>query len=100
MIELGFVDEVRKFYARDDINAALPSMRMVGYRQIWRFLDGSISFQEMLEHAVVATRQLAKRQLTWLRSEQDGVWLDGSSPDLVDKALKFIKKDPYLGTGV
>ena len=100
MIELGLVDEVRNFYVRDDINASLPSMRMVGYRQIWRFLDGLISYQEMLEHAIVATRQLAKRQLTWLRSEQDGVWLDGSGPDLVDKALKFIKKDPYLGTGV
>ena len=100
MIELGFVDEVRSFYTRDDITASLPSMRMVGYRQIWRFLDGSITYQEMLEHAVVATRQLAKRQLTWLRAEQDGIWLAGSGPDLMDKTLKFIKKDPYLGTGV
>ena len=98
MIELGFVDEVRKFYAREDVNASLPSMRMVGYRQIWRYLEGSMTYQEMLEHAIVATRQLAKRQLTWLRSEQDGEWLDGSGQDLVDKTLKILKKDPYLRT--
>lgn len=98
MIELGFIEEVRNFYERADINASLPSMRMVGYRQIWRFLEGSITYQEMLEHAIVATRQLAKRQLTWLRSEPDGDWLAGSGADIVDKTLKILKKDPYFKT--
>jgi len=98
MIELGLVDEVRKFYARGDIHAGLPSMRMVGYRQVWRYLEGSLTYQEMQEHAIVATRQLAKRQLTWLRSEQDGEWLAGAGPELIDKTLKILKKDPYLKT--
>lgn len=98
MIELGFVDEVREFYERGDIKASQPCMRMVGYRQIWRFLDGFIGYQEMLEHVVVATRQMAKRQLTWLRSERDGVWLDSSKQNILDKTLKFIQEDSNIAT--
>ncbi|MBF8269621.1 MAG: tRNA ((37)-N6)-dimethylallyltransferase MiaA, partial [Gammaproteobacteria bacterium] len=52
-----------------------------------------ISYQEMQDHAIVATRQLAKRQLTWLRSEQNGVWLDATDPDLLNKTLKYLQKD-------
>ncbi|MBF8270684.1 MAG: tRNA dimethylallyltransferase [Gammaproteobacteria bacterium] len=100
MLELGLVDEVRGFYQRADMHAALPSMRMVGYRQVWRYLASIISYQQMQEHAIVATRQLAKRQLTWLRSEQNGVWLDATDPDLLNKALKYLQKDRNISAKV
>ena len=100
MLEQGLVNEVRGFYERADMHAALPSMRMVGYRQVWRYLDGLITYQEMQEHAIVATRQLAKRQLTWLRSEQHGVWLDGADPELLNKTLKYLQKDRNIGANV
>jgi tRNA dimethylallyltransferase len=68
MLEAGLVDEVRSLRARYKVTAASPSMRAVGYRQAWEFLDGSIGEGELRSSAVAATRQLAKRQLTWLRS--------------------------------
>lgn len=98
MIELGFIDEVRKFYERDDLSPSLPSMRMVGYRQIWRFLDGILSFQEMQDHAIIASRQLAKRQLTWLRSEQAANRVTGEEQENLDKTLKILQKDSYLAS--
>lgn len=69
MLKLGFMDEVKKLHARDDLHADLPSMRSVGYRQAWDFLEGKLDENEMKERAVIATRQLAKRQMTWMRSE-------------------------------
>lgn len=69
MIDQGFLDEVKKLYARDDLHAELPSIRCVGYRQAWQFLEGELDADEMKERAVIATRQLAKRQMTWMRSE-------------------------------
>jgi len=93
MLELGLIDEVRGFFNREDMHMALPSMRMVGYRQVWRYLAGFISYQEMQEHAIAATRQLAKRQLTWLRAERNGVWLDAADPNLLNKTLKCLQKD-------
>lgn len=93
MIELGLIDEVRDFYACEDIEASLPSMRMVGYRQVWQHLDGLIDYPTMLENAIAATRQLAKRQLTWLRSEQDRLWLDSSRADVCNHVVKFLKED-------
>jgi tRNA dimethylallyltransferase len=71
MLTAGFIDEVRRLYERDDLTAELPAMRAVGYRQIWTYLAGKIGFDEMVEQAIVATRQYAKRQLTWLRGEED-----------------------------
>lgn len=68
MIEQGLVAEVEKLYARDDLHAGLPSIRSVGYRQIWEYLDGDISLEVAIEKAIIATRQLAKRQMTWLRA--------------------------------
>ncbi|OGT82999.1 MAG: tRNA (adenosine(37)-N6)-dimethylallyltransferase MiaA [Gammaproteobacteria bacterium RIFCSPLOWO2_12_FULL_52_10] len=100
MLVSGLVEEVQGFYQRADMHAALPSMRMVGYRQVWRFLTGLISYQEMQDHAIVATRQLAKRQLTWLRSEQNGVWLDATDPDLLNKTLKYLQKDRNIAAKV
>lgn len=76
MIEQGFVDEIKRLFLRSDLNAGLPSMRAVGYRQGWEWLQGKITFQEMREKAIFATRQLAKRQLTWLRQERVSVWYD------------------------
>jgi tRNA dimethylallyltransferase len=67
MLEQGFIDEVRGLYARDDLHLNLPSMRAVGYRQVWDFLDGNGTYGDMLDKGIAATRQLAKRQLTWLR---------------------------------
>ena len=69
MLDSGFVEEVRNLKARGDLDLSLPSMRCVGYRQLWQFLDGDLSHQEMIDKGVAATRQLAKRQITWLRKQ-------------------------------
>ena len=71
MLDAGFVEEVRGLYERGDLSPELPAMRAVGYRQVWAYLAGKSGFDEMVEQAIVATRQYAKRQLTWLRSEND-----------------------------
>jgi len=76
MIEAGFVGEMQGLFARPDLNATLPAMRAVGYRQAWAWLEGKCTFEEMREKAIAATRQLAKRQLTWLRRESVSVWYD------------------------
>lgn len=70
MLQQGFVEEVEALRARGDLHLDLPSMRCVGYRQVWEYLDGMTSYAEMSEKAITATRQLAKRQLTWLRKEE------------------------------
>jgi len=70
MLAAGLVDEVRRLYERGDLTPELPAMRAVGYRQIWLYLAGKIGYDEMVEQAIVATRQYAKRQLTWLRGEE------------------------------
>lgn len=70
MVEQGFEQEVRALYQRGDLHAGLPSVRAVGYRQMWSYLDGDIDYDEMTYRGIVATRQLAKRQLTWLRNWQ------------------------------
>ncbi len=71
MLQQGLVEEVRALYQREDLTATLPAMRMVGYRQIWRYLAGEFGYEDMRKHAIIATQQLAKRQFTWLRKEQD-----------------------------
>lgn len=68
MLEAGFIDEVAALKARGDLSLDLPSMRAVGYRQVWEYLDGEGSRDDLLERAAAATRGLAKRQLTWLNS--------------------------------
>lgn len=70
MLGLGFVQEVEQLYARPELNPSLPAIRAVGYRQVWDYLDGKIDYNLMHNRAIVATRQLAKRQMTWLRSDQ------------------------------
>lgn len=76
MLENGFLDEVRALRERGDLNLTLPSMRIVGYRQAWEFLDKKIDFETMRLKAIAATRQLAKRQLTWLRCWKNVVVFD------------------------
>ena len=76
MLEAGLLDEVRRLRADPRLHPDLPSMRAVGYRQAWRFLDGVTTAVEFRDEAIAATRQLAKRQLTWLRGELDARWLD------------------------
>lgn len=85
------MDEVRGLFARDDLSLELPSMRAVGYRQAWLHLLGEYDEATMLDKAIIATRQLAKRQYTWLRSEKEAVWLDSLSEDLLEQAMRQIK---------
>jgi tRNA dimethylallyltransferase len=79
MMAAGFLDEVRGLRDRGDLSGQHPSMRAVGYRQLWAHLEGQFSLGEAVARGVAATRQLAKRQLTWLRGEAGGTWLDPSS---------------------
>ena len=76
MMQANFIDEMKSLHSRSDLNVDTPSMRAVGYRQAWDWLEGNCSAEEMRERAIAATRQLAKRQLTWLRRETDGLWYD------------------------
>lgn len=76
MLRQGFLGEMKTLRQRDDLAPELPAMRCVGYRQAWQHLDGAISQEEMTRKAVAATRQLAKRQLTWLRQETGALWYD------------------------
>ncbi len=85
MLEQGLVEEVRALRDRPGMHAELPSMRAVGYRQVWQYLDGDLSREEMRRKAIVATRQLARRQLTWLRRMKGVEWFDSDAPDLVPK---------------
>jgi tRNA dimethylallyltransferase len=109
MLEAGFIDEVRALHARGDLHVDLPSIRAVGYRQAWDFIEGRIDRDTLLERGVIATRQLAKRQFTWLRGWPDLHWLwtdaaqrvvaTGEPPaalsaplDMGDAALKWLEK--------
>jgi tRNA dimethylallyltransferase len=76
MLEQGFIAEVERLRLRGELNLTLPSMRCVGYRQLWQYLDGALTREEMIEKAVAATRQLAKRQITWLRKQSSGTTYD------------------------
>ncbi|MGH8306180.1 MAG: tRNA (adenosine(37)-N6)-dimethylallyltransferase, partial [Steroidobacteraceae bacterium] len=79
MMAGGFLDEVRRLRDRGDLTARHPAMRAVGYRQLWAHLDGQYDLTEARRRAIAATRQLAKRQLTWMRSQTSGQWLDPQS---------------------
>ena len=96
MLEAGLVEEVRSFYDRGDLNASLPAMRMVGYRQIWQYFEQKLSYEEMVQHSVIATRQLAKRQVTWLRKEKNALWFDCENRQLTEEILEFFRKYNHL----
>lgn len=96
MLEQGFIDEVEALRARGDLCAQMPSIRAVGYRQVWDYLHGELSYAQMQERGVIATRQLAKRQFTWLRGWSDLHWLDSLAPDNLSRALKYLKSNSIL----
>ncbi len=89
MLQQGFLEEVEALYRRGDLHPALPAMRAVGYRQMWSHLAGETDYQAARQRAIVATRQLAKRQMTWLRAEQDTIWIDAMGKP-GDEALKTL----------
>lgn len=86
MLAQGFLDEVRRLRARGDLHADLPAIRAVGYRQAWEHLDGLTDAAEFRDRGVFATRQLAKRQITWLRGELDARTFDPGKPGLEERA--------------
>lgn len=97
MLEEGFLEEVRTLHRRGDLHPGLPSIRSAGYRQAWEHLEGRMGYADMVERAIMATRQLAKRQITWLRSWKELQWVgvdqDGrlglpSGTDILEEALK------------
>jgi tRNA dimethylallyltransferase len=92
MLAGGLLDEVRRLYERGDLTAEHPSMRAVGYRQLWRYLSGNTALNEATEQAVAATRQLAKRQFTWLRRRDRAEWIDSMHPGAASKILDALTK--------
>jgi tRNA dimethylallyltransferase len=92
MIERGLIDEVRGLRERGDLHAGLPAIRAVGYRQVWAYLEGQYGRDELVERGVIATRQFAKRQLTWLRRETDAARYETEDPRLMDKILRDLSR--------
>ncbi len=90
MLQSGFVEEVEVLFNRPELHAEMPSIRAVGYRQVWAYLAGEYGFEEMREKAIIATAQLAKRQMTWLRKEQDCNFIDPGTLN-TPKVLKNLK---------
>ena len=90
MLELGLIGEVRRLRERFDLNPSLPSMRAVGYRQVWQHLDGEFGLRTLRATAVAATRQLAKRQLTWLRSWSDAQRFDCLAANLRGQVEAYV----------
>ena len=90
MLQQGFIEEVEGLFNRGDLNADMPSIRAVGYRQAWAYLAGDYGYEEMREKAVIATAQLAKRQMTWLRKEQECNFIDPNTLN-TQKVLKNLK---------
>jgi len=97
MLAQGFLDEVRRLRARGDLHADLPSMRCVGYRQAWAHFEGETDAAEMRLRAIYATRQLAKRQITWLRRETAALWYDpqvsGTRESVIGEITRFLETD-------
>jgi tRNA dimethylallyltransferase len=90
MLGAGFVEEVRALHARGDLHQNLPSTRSVGYRQAWLLIEGQSTFDEFRAAAIAATRQLAKRQMTWLRSMKDATVVEALSPGVLDEVTLLI----------
>ena len=90
MLAQGFLEEVKALRARGDLQIDLPSMRCVGYRQAWEALDGTMPMADLRDRGVIATRQLAKRQLTWLRSMPQRHIVQADGPDVLRQALSWV----------
>ena len=91
MLEDGLVEEVEALYARGDLGPELPSVRSVGYRQVWQYLSQEVGFDGMVERGIIATRQLAKRQITWLRSWSSLQNFDSDDKNLIDGVIRSIE---------
>jgi tRNA dimethylallyltransferase len=98
MMGQGFVAEVQALHDRGDLHKGMPSIRCVGYRQVWDYLEGEYGYDEMVERGIIATRQLAKRQITWLRSWEDLHWLDTDDQDILRNALKILTSNAIFST--
>ena len=92
MLERGLVNEVRILRRRGDLSLANPALRTVGYRDVWRHLEGEVSRDVMVDRGVIATRQLAKRQLTWLRREARSTWLDSEDIEVGERIADLLRK--------
>lgn len=90
MLQHGLIDEVEALYQRGDLSEKMPAIRAVGYRQAWAYLQGDIDYATMTEKGIIATRQLAKRQFTWLRKETDAQYFETEQASLVEKVLTHI----------
>jgi len=90
MLQRGFINEVETLYKRGNLSVDLPSMRCVGYRQLGEYLDDKYDYDEAVNRGIYATRQLAKRQLTWSRSQDDAKWLDGADKNVMNKILNTV----------
>ncbi|WP_105258149.1 MULTISPECIES: tRNA (adenosine(37)-N6)-dimethylallyltransferase MiaA [unclassified Pseudoalteromonas] len=90
MLEQGFENEVLSLYNRDDLHPDLPSIRCVGYRQMWDYIAGEIDYDEMVFRGIAATRQLAKRQLTWLRGWSDLTWLESGDSENLQRIVSSL----------
>lgn len=85
MLKQGFIEEVEQLKANPKIKFDMPSMRCVGYRQVWQYLNNELNYDDMIFKGIVATRQLAKRQWTWLRKEEGAIWLDSTQTGYLQK---------------
>ena len=92
MLREGLVEEVRGLRVRGDLHTDLPSVRCVGYRQLWSMLEGETTLEQARDQAIAATRQLAKRQLTWLRSLPDRLTVEADAPDALEQALTIVSR--------
>jgi tRNA dimethylallyltransferase len=95
MLDAGFVEEVRKLYERGDLGPEHPSMRAVGYRQMWRYLTGASGLDEASEMAIAATRQLAKRQMTWLRRRAAARRFDSMRPNVARLIMDALSESGF-----
>jgi tRNA dimethylallyltransferase len=91
MLTQGFLDEVKTLYARGDLNLSMPSIRAVGYQQAWGYLAGEYGFEQFREKAIIATRQLAKRQMTWLRTWPQTHYFSVPDAQLLDSILTHLQ---------
>jgi tRNA dimethylallyltransferase len=92
MMDAGFLAEVQRLYARGDLHLELPALRAVGYRQLWLHLQGLSTYSEAVAQGIAATRQFAKRQLTWLRNET-ALRFDPDDPRMLDKVLHELNRE-------
>jgi tRNA dimethylallyltransferase len=98
MLDAGLLAEVQAFFERSDLSAEHPSMRAVGYRQLWRHLAGQCALKEARNQAIAATRQLAKRQLTWLRRREHVQWFDSMHPDAARMMIDALSKGGFTAS--